>query len=162
MMSKIKLAMFALVAAGTGALGAGAWAAHGSGHGFGGRGRGFGQHGAMMQRFVTFAIDEKLTAIGASEVQKGKVHAIEQRLIAQGRALHADRQALHAELLEQLAKDQPDEARVRALVQERVTAFTRLADDATNALFELHALLTPQQRQALLADARAHMEAHAR
>ncbi len=159
-MSKIKLTMLALVVAGTGVLGAGAWA-HG-GLGFGGRGHAHGAHGAMMQRFMTFAMDEKLTQIGATDAQKQKVHAIGQRLMTEGRALHADRDALHAELLEQLAKDQPDEARVRALVHTRVEAFTRLVDSATSAVFEVHALLTPEQRQALLADARAHLESHAR
>jgi Spy/CpxP family protein refolding chaperone len=160
MMSKIKLALLALVAAGTGALGAGAWA-HG-GHGFGQHGRAFGQRAAMMHRFMAFALDEKLSAIGATEAQKQKAHALAERLMTQGQALHGDRGALHAELLEQFAKDQPDEARVRALVQGRVEAIARLADDATSAVFELHALLTPEQRRALLADARAHMESHAR
>lgn len=157
-MLSTKIVLLALTVAGAGALGAGVWA-NGRGHGFGGR-HGFGRDSAMVHKFVEFLVEEKLTEIGATEAQKQKVREVEQRLVSQGHALHADQAAFREELLEQLAQDEPDAARVKALVRERVDAFARFTDDATGALLELHQALTPAQRQKLLADARAHLEAH--
>lgn len=154
-----KVVLLALAVAGAGGLGAGVWAG-GAGHGFGGRGPGLGHDPVMLHKFVRFLVEEKLTEIGATEAQKQKVREVEQRLVAEGQALHAGRPAFREELLAQLAQDEPDAARVKALVHERVEAFGRFAEDATDALLEVHQALTPAQRQKLLADARAHLEAH--
>ena len=154
-----KFVLLALALAGAGGLGAGVWA-NGRGHGFGSRGHGFGQDSAMVHKFVDFLVEEKLSEIGATEAQKETVRAVKRRLAAEAQALHADRPALREELLAQLAQDEPDAARVKALVRERVETFARFADDATDALLEVHQALTPAQRQKLLAEARAHLEAH--
>ncbi len=153
--SKVVLLALAVAGAGAGGLGAGVWAG-GAGHGFGGR----GHDRVMLHRFVQFLVEEKLTEIGATEAQKQKVREVEQRLMADGQALHADRPAFREELLAQLAQDEPDAARVKALVRERVEGLARFADDATDGLLEVHQALTPAQRQKLLAEARAHLEAH--
>lgn len=158
-MLSTKVALLALALAGAGGLGAGVWAS-GQGHGFGGLGRGFGRDSALVHKFVDFVVEEKLTELGATEAQKQKVREIKQRLASKGQALHADKSAFRDQLLEQLSQDEPDAARVRALVRERAEAWARFADDATDALLELHQVLTPPQRQKLLADARAHLEAH--
>lgn len=152
-----KVVLLALAVAGAGGVGAGVWAG-GAGHGFGGRG--FGHDREMIHRFARFLVEEKLTEIGATDAQKQKVREVAQRLATDGQALHADRPAFREELLAQLAQDEPDAARVKALVRERVEAFGRFADDATDALLDVHQALTPAQRQKLLAEARAHLEAH--
>jgi len=51
---------------------------------------------------------------------------------------------------------------VKALVHERTEALTRFADEAADALVELHGAFTPDQRKQLLADAREHMARHRR
>jgi Spy/CpxP family protein refolding chaperone len=157
-MIDLKLAMLSVAVVGAGAVGVQSLRAHGYGGHFGGHGR----HGAMMHKFIDFAVDEKLDEIGATDAQKQKVREIKERLMAQGHALHADKQALREQVLEQLSKDQPDVAQLKAIVHGRIDAFEQFADEAADALVEIHGVLTPEQRQKLLADAREHMEHHRR
>jgi Spy/CpxP family protein refolding chaperone len=157
MMLTAKVMLLTATAAGSGALGMGALHAYGRHCSHGG-----GRHGAMMHKFVDFAINEKLDEIGATDAQKQKVGEIKDRLMARGEALRGERKAAHEEILEQLSRDQPDAARVHALVKERTESFARFADDVTTGVLELHAVLTPEQRQKLLAHAREHMQGHDR
>ena len=155
-MLSAKLLILAATAAGSGAVGAGAihaYARHCS-HG--------GRHGAMMHKFVDFMVNEKLDEIGASDAQKQKVREVKDRLMARGESLRGERVAAHKEILEQLSRDQPDAERVHALVKERTESFARFADDVASGVLEVHAVLTPEQRQKLLAHAREHLDGHDR
>jgi len=148
-----KVALLGLALVGTsGALGSGALHAHG---GF----RGHRNH-ALMQKFVDFAVNEKLDEIGANDAQRQKVREIKDRLLREGKALHQDRDTFCQQLTALLAQDEPDAAQLRSLVRERTTAFTRFADDATDAVLELHGVFTPEQRKQLMADLREHLDAH--
>jgi protein CpxP len=131
--------------AGAGGLGASAWREHG---GF----RGHRHDPEMVRRFVQFAVNEKLDDVDATPEQREKVKEVTSRLLQEAQALHQAKASLHDQMSELLAQDQPDAARARALVQARVQEFSRFADDATNALLELHRTFTPEQRAKLLAD----------
>jgi periplasmic protein CpxP/Spy len=131
--------------AGVGGLGASAWRAHG---GF----RGHGHDPAMVHRFIQFAVNEKLDAVDATPEQRQKVKEVTGRLLQEAHALRQAKADLHDQMSELLAQDQPDPARARALVQARVQELSRFADDATDALLELHRTFTPEQRAKLLAE----------
>jgi len=148
-----KMAVLALAVGGVGILGAGAFRVHAHG--------GFrGHHDqAMMLKFMDFVVNEKLDEIGATEAQKQKVRGIKDRLVQDGKALHQDHAALHQELLGLLEQDNPDPARLKALVHERAEAVTRFADEAADAAIELHGVFTPDQRKKLLAAVKEHLEA---
>ena len=148
-----KMAVLALAVGGAGVVGAGTLHARAQG--------GFRGHGdrVMMHKFVDFVVNEKLDEIGATESQKQKVREIKDRLQKDAKALHQDHAALHRELLGLLEQDNPDPARLKALVHERAEAVTRFADEAADAAIELHGVLTPEQRKKVLAMAREHMEA---
>ena len=148
-----KLAVIALAVGGASVLGAGVL--HARAHG------GFSGHRdrAMARKFMDFVVNEKLDEIGATDAQKQKVREIKDRLVEDAQVLRPDRKALHQELLGLLEQDNPDPARLKALVHERTEAITRFADEAADAAIELHGLLTPEQRKKLLTAAREHMEA---
>jgi periplasmic protein CpxP/Spy len=135
--------------AGAGGLGAGAMHAHGGS-------RGHGRDPEMVHKFIRFAVDEKLDAIDATPEQRQKVREVSDRLLQEAKALHHGKRELHDEMLGLMAQDEPDAARVKALVRERVQEFSRFADDATDGLLELHRTFTPEQRAQLLAHARTH------
>jgi protein CpxP len=134
--------------AGAGGLGAGAMHAHGGL-------RGHGRDPEMVHKFIQFAVNEKLDAIEATPEQRQKVQAVSDRLLQEAKALRQGKRELHDELFLLLAQEEPDAARVKALVRSRVQEFSRFADDATDGLLELHRTFTPEQRAQLLADARA-------
>jgi Spy/CpxP family protein refolding chaperone len=149
----MKIAALALAVGGLGVVGAGAYHV---------QGRLSGHRHEMMHKFVEFAVDQKLEAIGATDAQKQKVRAIKERLLARAHALHGERESFRAELLGVLEQESPDPARLKALARERIDAFSGFADEAADALVELHGVFTPQQRQQLLADLREHVESHHR
>lgn len=155
-MVSTKIAVLALAVGGAGALGVGAWQAQAHG-GFPGHGR----H-KMFHKFVDFAVSEKLDEIGATAAQKDKVRAIKERLVKGGESLHRDKEAFRRELLALLEQDNPDAAQVKALARERIEAFSQFADEAADALVELHGVFTPEQRRRLMTELREHMERHHR
>jgi protein CpxP len=146
----------ALAVSGTGLVGVGAWAAHAHG--------GFRGHGdpAMMHKFFEFAVNEKLGEVGATEAQKQKVREIKDRLVKDGHPLRDRHRELREKLFNIMEQDDVDPAQVKALVREHTEAISRFADEAAEALVELHDVFTPEQRRQLLADAREHMARHRR
>jgi Spy/CpxP family protein refolding chaperone len=145
-----RIAVVALAVSGAGLLGLGAFRAHAHG-GFGGH-----RDHAMVHKFIEFAVDQKLTEIGATDTQKQKVREVTERLMREGKALHESRGTLHDQLIGLLEKDEVDAAQVKALVRERTDAVARFGDEAAEALVELHGVFTPEQRSQLLAHAREH------
>jgi Spy/CpxP family protein refolding chaperone len=155
----LKIAMLAFATGSASLLGLGAWTVHERG-GFCGRHRGADPE--MVHKFVDFVVTQKLDEVDATAEQRQKVQEIKDRLIKEGHALKEGKEDLRAQLLEQLSQDNPDPARVKALVRQRMNEFSAFADDATDALLELHGTFTPAQRAQLLADAREHMARHGR
>ena len=149
-----RIAVLALAVSGAGALGFGAYRVHAHG-GFRGH-----RDPALMHKFIDFTISEKLDAIGASDAQKQKVREIKDRLIKDGHALRESQGSLHEQLLGLLEKDEVDATQLKSMVRERTEAFSRFADEAADALVELHGVFTPEQRRQLLADAREHAARH--
>ncbi len=151
-----RIAVLALAVSGAGALGFGAWRTHAHG-GF--RGHGFGGP-AMMHKFLDFAVNEKLDEIGANEAQKQKVLEIKDRLVKSVHAFRDGRGPLHDELLALVEKDNLEPGELKAAVHARAQEMVKLADEAAEAVSELHGVLTPEQRKQLLADAREHIARH--
>ena len=155
----LKIAMVALATGSASLLGLGTWAVHERG-GF--CGRHGGARSEMVHKFIDFAVSEKLDEVDATAEQRQKVREIKDRLMKEGHALREGKEGLREELLLQLSQENPDPAKVKGLVRERMNAFSAFADDATDALLELHATFTPAQRAQLLADARDHVARHGR
>jgi len=150
----LKIAMLAFATGSASLLSLGAWTVHERG-GF--RCHRGGARAEMVHKFIDFAVNEKLDEIDATAEQRQKVQEIKERLLKEGHDLREGRQELREELLTLLSQDKPDPARVRALVHQRTDAFARFADDAIDALLELHGTFTPAQRAQLLEHAREHM-----
>lgn len=151
----LKMALLAAASGSAWLVGLGAWTLHEHGglrcH------RARGANVEMVRKFVDFAITEKLDAIDATPEQRQKVREIKDRLMKEGHELHEGKEGVHEQLMALWAQDDPDPARVRAVVRERTDALVRFADDATDAMLELHKTFTPEQRAKLLEEAREHM-----
>ncbi len=104
---------------------------------------------AEMAGFVTDRVDDALDDLDATEVQRKQIHALKDRLLAKGAAVHAGGEAVHAEVLAQWQSANPDRARLHALVDERFEKMRALAHEAVDAGVEAHGVLTPEQRAQL-------------
>ncbi len=120
----------------------------------------FRHHGdhANFDRFVTHRVDDMLDDVKATDAQRQQITAIKDKLVADGKALHAAHADVRKELLAQWQSDQPDAARVHSLVDGRADAMKKFADEAADALLQVHGILTPDQRAQLTKKLQRHME----
>jgi Spy/CpxP family protein refolding chaperone len=101
---------------------------------------------AEVAKFVTERVDDALDDLDATPAQREKIHAVKDRLLAEGAKVRGDRQALHAELLAQWKADQVDRARLHQIVDERIDALRAFAHSAVDGAADAHDVLTPEQR----------------
>jgi protein CpxP len=110
-----------------------------------------------MAAFVTDRVDGALDDVDATPEQRARVHAVKDRLLASGQALRAERGADHAELLAAWRAQSPDAAALHARVDARLDALRAFAHQAVDGALEVHATLTPEQREAFAAKVERRM-----
>ena len=120
----------------------------------------FRHHGgpAHFDKFVSHRVDDMLDDVKATDAQRQQITAIKDKLVADGKALRATHADLRKELLAQWQSDQPDAARVHAVVDGRADAMKGFADEVADALLQVHGILTPDQRAQLTKKMQRHME----
>jgi|SRR5687768_14802330 len=108
-----------------------------------------GRHGAVMKRFVSSMIDEALAPANVSPEQRTQIYAVRDRAFA---AVEAHRQTRGAHLEEALRffeADTVDAGRLATFRAQREAEHRQVADAITQALTEVHDVLTPPQRKAV-------------
>ena len=118
----------------------GAFRAHGGLH---------GRDPAEVAAMVSTHLDDALDDLDATPAQRQSIHAIADRLVADAMKLRGERAGTHRELVAQWDADQPDAAKLHALVDQRVEEMRKLAHEAVDAGVEVHGILTPDQRAQL-------------
>jgi Spy/CpxP family protein refolding chaperone len=124
-------------------------------HGMGGHGR-----PAMMKRMASAMIDEALEPANVTPEQRAKIYASRDRAFA---AFEAQRQAHGTHVGEALAlfeADTVDPGRLAAFRAQREAEHRQVADAVSQALVEVHDVLTPGQRKAVADWIRAHRHGH--
>ncbi len=143
-MKKVLSALLALVVLATGALTLTAFRHHGDPARFG--------------LFVTHRVDDMLDDVKATDPQRQQIHAIVDKVVADGKALHAAHADVRKQLLAQWQADQPDAAQVHALVDGRAAAMKSFADEVADAVLQVHGILAPDQRAIVTKKLQRHME----
>jgi Spy/CpxP family protein refolding chaperone len=105
---------------------------------------------------VTLLIAMSLDTLGVSPEQKPAVEKIRRDLHAQMEPARAAEQNLVSTLADGLAGGTIDSVKVEVAVTQLVSAAAMIHDASTDALNELHAILTPYQRTALVDKLEAH------
>jgi Spy/CpxP family protein refolding chaperone len=101
---------------------------------------------AEVAKFVDERVDDALDDLDAAPAQRERIHAIADRLLADGQRLHGDREAVQAELLAAWKSEAVDRARLHALVDQRIEALRAFAHAAADGAADAHDVLTPEQR----------------
>ena len=104
------------------------------------------QRAKRATRMVHEYTDDFLDEVDATDDQRNKVHGLADRVLEQAMPLIPEQQKAKQELIAQWKSKSPDSARVHAIIDERVTAVTKVIHTGADALIELHRLLTPEQR----------------
>jgi protein CpxP len=104
---------------------------------------------AQMAAFVTGRVDDLLDDIDATPEQRTRINEVKDRLLAAGTKLHGEHAQVHDAIRAEWTKDQPDAARLHALVDGRAEEMKAFAHQAVDAGVEVHGILTPEQRAKL-------------
>ena len=131
-MKKTLVTALTLVAVGVGALTLTAFRGHGD--------------PAHMDQMVERRLTKMLDTVQATDAQRQQITAIKDKVLADGKALRAAHQGTHEQLLALWKSDQPDVAKVHALVDARADAMKKFADEVADAMVQVHGILTPDQR----------------
>jgi Spy/CpxP family protein refolding chaperone len=119
-------------------------------HGGGGRGP------AMMKRVVSAMIDEALEPAQVTPEQRAKIYAARDRAFAAVQAQHQNRGAHMEQALSLVEADTIDPAQLAALAAQREAEHRQVADAITQAITDVHDVLTPVQRRAVADWIRTH------
>jgi Spy/CpxP family protein refolding chaperone len=99
-----------------------------------------------MEQRLSAHLDEVLEDIEATPEQRERILAVKDRLLQKARALHAHRREGMRELLAEWEAPTVDAARIHARIDARSQELQAFAHEAADALAEVHAVLTAEQR----------------
>lgn len=115
---------------------------------------------AVMKRFVSAMIDDALAPANVTAEQRTQIYAARDRAFA---AVEAHRQTRGTHMEEALAlfeADAVDPGRVATFRAQREAEHRQVADAISQALVDVHDVLTPAQRKAVADYVRAHRRGH--
>jgi len=113
---------------------------------------------ARFQTFLSHRVDDMLDDVKATDTQRQQIRAIADRLLADGKALHAGHDEVRDQLLALWQSDQPDASQVHAVVDARAASMKAFADEVADAVLQVHGILTPEQRAQVTAKIKRHMQ----
>lgn len=102
-----------------------------------------------MDHRVTEHLDDYLDDAKASDAQKVRIREVKNRLLPEGVALATANRKAGREIATALASDNPDPARLHALVDQQLEATRAFAHKSIDGALEAHRTLTPEQRAPL-------------
>jgi uncharacterized membrane protein len=112
-------------------------------------GHGGPAHGAIMKRFVSSAIDDALAPANVSAEQRALIYAARDRAFAALEAHQQTRRARMDEALRLFEADVVDAGQLASFRAQREAEHRQVADAVTQALTEVHDVLTATQRRAV-------------
>ena len=98
-----------------------------------------------------FMIDYVAETLDLTESQEEHLNQIKDEVLDKGRQMHANREAMHSELIEQLKKEEIDQESLRKLVAVKRAQMDEMIDLMIVRLTEFHRTLTPEQKNKLVA-----------
>jgi Spy/CpxP family protein refolding chaperone len=105
-----------------------------------------GRDPAQVAAFVSSRVDDLLDDLDATPDQRTRINAVKDRLLAAAQSAQGDRAQVHDAIVVEWKAEQPDAAKLHALVDARADALRALAHQAVDAGVEVHGILTSEQR----------------
>ena len=98
-----------------------------------------------------FMIDYVAETLDLTESQEEHLNQIKDELIDKGRQMHANRDSMHREFIEELKKEEIDQESLRKLVAVKRAQMDEMIDLLIVRLAEFHGTLSPEQKNKLVA-----------
>lgn len=115
---------------------------------------------SVMKRFVAAAIDDALEGASVTPEQRAVVYGARDRVWAAVEEHRTARRPRLEEALRLFEANKVDTAQVAALRQQGEEDHRKLADTISQAILEVHDVLTPDQRRVVADYVRSHRPSH--
>jgi len=104
-----------------------------------------GQH-----KGVEFMVDYASEVLDLTDTQQADLNQIKEEFMEKAEQMHADKDAMKATLMAQLASEQMDEVELKRLAARHRAQMDELIDLGIDRLVEFHKTLTPEQKVKLV------------
>ena len=98
-----------------------------------------------------FMIDYIAETLDLTDPQREQLDGIKDEFMAKAKDMRAKKEAMHAELMVELRKEQIDRENIKDLIAQKRTQMDEIIDLAVVRLSEFHQTLSPEQREKLVA-----------
>ena len=98
-----------------------------------------------------FMIDYVTEVLDLTEAQQEQLNQIREELVDRGRQMHANRETMHNEIIEQLKSEEINQESLRKLVADKRAQMDELIDLMIVRLADFHRTLSPEQKEKLVA-----------
>ena len=98
-----------------------------------------------------FMVDYITETLDLTESQQEQLNQIKDEVMAEAKEMHANKEAMHAELVAQLRSEEIDQKLVKARIAEHRAKMDHIIDLLVVRIAEFHKTLTPEQKEKLVA-----------
>jgi Spy/CpxP family protein refolding chaperone len=109
---------------------------------------------------VEFMVDYIAETLDLTEGQRAQLDGIKEEFLAKAKEMHAQKEAMHAELVAELRKEDINQENLKGLIAQKRAQMDEMIDLAVVRLVEFHKTLSPEQREKLVAKAEYFYEKH--
>ena len=102
------------------------------------------------ERGAAFAVDYLSEVLDLTDTQRNDLEQIKNELLEKAGEMHADKDAVKAELMAQLRNDRLDEALLRQMVARHRADMDAIVDLGIERLVAFHQTLSPEQKAKLV------------
>ena len=97
-----------------------------------------------------FVVDYASEVLDLTDAQQADLNQIKEEFMEKAEQMHADKDAMKATLMAQLASEQMDEVELKRLAAQHRAQMDELIDLGIDRLVEFHKTLTPEQKTKLV------------
>ncbi len=100
---------------------------------------------------VEFMVDYIAETLDLNDQQRAQLDDIKEEFLTKAGEMHSKKEAMRAELMAELRKEEIDQQRMKALISQKREQMAEMMDLAVVRLAEFHRTLTPDQKEKLVA-----------
>jgi Spy/CpxP family protein refolding chaperone len=109
---------------------------------------------------VEFMVDYIAETLDLNDGQRAQLDEIKDEFMVKAKEMHAQKEAMHAELVAELRKEDINQENLKSLIAQKRAQMDEMIDLAMIRLVEFHKTLSPEQREKLVAKLEYFHEKH--
>jgi Spy/CpxP family protein refolding chaperone len=109
---------------------------------------------------VEFMVDYVAETLDLTEPQREQLDGIKEEFMAKAKEMHAQKEAMHAEFMAELRKENIDQENLKDLIAQKRANMDEFINLAVARLVEFHKTLSTEQREKLVAKIEWFHEKH--